>query len=101
MHAPGKGMSSSALPYVRKAPNWLRLSKDEIVDSIMKLSKKGYRPSAIGVQIRDQYGVSQSKYVTGNKILRVLKAQGMAPEIPEDLYRLLKNTFKVFIYRLK
>ena len=35
MHAPGKGMSSSALPYVRKAPTWLRLSKDEIVDSII------------------------------------------------------------------
>lgn len=95
MHAPGKGMSSSALPYVRKAPNWLRLSKDEIVDSIMKLSKKGYRPSAIGVQIRDQYGVSQSKYVTGNKILRVLKAQGMAPEIPEDLYFLIKKAVSV------
>merc|ERR1712150_319505 len=91
MHAPGKGMSSSALPYVRKAPTWLRLSKDEIVESIIKLSKKGYRPSAIGVQIRDQYGVSQSKYVTGNKILRVLKAQGMAPEIPEDLYFLIKK----------
>merc|ERR1712008_99409 len=95
MHAPGKGMSSSALPYVRKAPNWLRLSKDEIVDSIMKLSKKGYRPSAIGVQIRDQYGVSQSKYVTGNKILRVLKAQGMAPEIREDLYFLIKKAVTV------
>merc|ERR1712130_729003 len=75
MHAPGKGMSSSALPYVRKAPTWLRLSKDEIVESIIKLSKKGYRPSAIGVQIRDQYGVSQSKYVTGNKILRVLTSR--------------------------
>ena len=43
-------------------------------------------PSAIGVQIRDQYGVSQSKYVTGNKVLRILKAQGMSPELPEDLY---------------
>merc|ERR1712233_278518 len=52
MHAPGKGMSSSALPYVRKAPTWLRLSKDEIVESIIKLSKKGYRPSAIGFPIR-------------------------------------------------
>merc|ERR1739847_88513 len=95
MHAPGKGISSSALPYVRKAPNWLRMSKDDIVDSIIKLSKKGYRPSAIGVQIRDQYGVSQSKYVTGNKILRVLKAQGMAPEIPEDLYFLIKKAVTV------
>merc|ERR1712154_200059 len=91
MHAPGKGISSSALPYVRKAPNWLRMSKDDIVDSIIKLSKKGYRPSAIGVQIRDQYGVSQSKYVTGNKILRVLKANGLTPDLPEDLYFLIKK----------
>merc|ERR1711881_619966 len=91
MHAPGKGMSSSALPYVRKAPNWLRMSKDDIVDSIVKLAKKGYRPSAIGVQIRDQYGVSQSKYVTGNKILRILRAQGMSPDLPEDLYFLIKK----------
>merc|ERR1739848_639193 len=91
MHAPGKGMASSAVPYVRKAPNWLRMSKEEIVDSIVKLSKKGYRPSAIGVHIRDQYGVAQSKYVTGNKILRVLKAQGLAPDLPEDLYFLIKK----------
>merc|ERR1712080_168995 len=91
MHAPGKGMASSAVPYVLKAPTWLRMSKEEIVDSIVKLSKKGYRPSAIGVHIRDQYGVSQSKYVTGNKILRVLKAQGLAPDLPEDLYFLIKK----------
>merc|ERR1712048_656248 len=78
-------MSSSALPYVRKAPTWLRMSKDDIIDSIVKLAKKGYRPSAIGVQIRDQYGVSQSKYVTGNKVLRILKAQGMSPESPDWL----------------
>merc|ERR1739845_336031 len=91
MHAPGKGMASSAVPYVRKAPTWLRMSKEEIVDSIVKLSKKGYRPSAIGVHIRDQYGVAQSKYVTGNKILRVLKAQGLAPDLPEDLYFLIKK----------
>ena len=40
MHAPGKGMASSAIPYVRKAPNWLRLSKDDIVDSIIKGSSE-------------------------------------------------------------
>merc|ERR1712036_164972 len=69
MHAPGKGMSSSALPFVRKAPTWLRMSKDDIVDAIVKLSK----------------------YVTGNKILRVLKAQGIQPDLPEDLYFLIKK----------
>merc|ERR1712018_434195 len=91
MHAPGKGIASSALPYVRKAPTWQRLSKEEIIDSMVKLAKKGYRPSAIGVQIRDQHGVAQSKYVTGNKVLRILKSQGMTPEIPEDLFFLIKK----------
>lgn len=28
---------------------------------------------------------------TGNKILRILKSQGVAPEIPEDLYMLIKK----------
>merc|ERR1712060_868810 len=70
---------------------WLRMSKDDIIESIVKLSKKGFRPSAIGVHIRDQYGVSQSKYVTGNKILRVLKANGLSPDLPEDLYFLIKK----------
>merc|ERR1711994_63119 len=91
MHAPGKGMSSSALPYVRKSPTWLRLTSDEVKDTIVKLAKKGFRPSSIGVQIRDQYGVAQSKYVTGAKILRVLKAEGMNPDLPEDLYFLIKK----------
>merc|ERR1712165_369124 len=91
MHAPGKGIAASALPYVRKAANWQRLSKEDIVDSMIKLAKKGYRPSAIGVQVRDQHGIAQSKYVTGSKVLRVLKANGMAPELPEDLYFLIKK----------
>ena len=91
MHAPGKGMSSSALPYVRKAPNWQRQTKSDIVDTILKLSKRGMRPSAIGVMIRDQHGVAQSKYVTGSKILRVLKAHGQKPDLPEDLYFLIRK----------
>lgn len=58
--------------------------------------------------LRDSYGVGQIKSVTGNKILRILKSQGMrllcsvgwtstylcaglAPEIPEDLYQLIKK----------
>lgn len=60
--------------------------------------------------LRDSYGVGQVKSVTGNKILRILKSQGMlganrrvhcrsqlrrhtglAPEIPEDLYQLIKK----------
>jgi len=93
MHAPGKGMASSALPYVRKAPNWSKnkVQKSEVVSSILKLQKMGLRPSAIGVHLRDQMGISQSKYITGNKILRILKANGVSVDLPEDLYFLIKK----------
>ena len=35
------------------------------------------------------------KSVTGNKILRILKKNGLAPEIPEDLYELIKKAVAV------
>merc|ERR1712200_167263 len=72
MHAPGKGISSSAIPYRRSVPSWQKQSAEEIKDVIYKLAKKGYKPSLIGVHLRDTYGVGKSHYLTGSKILRVL-----------------------------
>ncbi|KAF9993405.1 ribosomal 40S subunit protein S13, partial [Entomortierella chlamydospora] len=40
-------------------------------------------------------GIAQVKNVTGNKILRILKSNGLAPEIPEDLYHLIKKAVAV------
>jgi hypothetical protein len=34
---------------------------------------------------------AQVASVTGSKILRVLKSHGLAPEIPEDLYHMIKK----------
>ncbi|KAJ3397372.1 ribosomal 40S subunit protein S13 [Lobulomyces angularis] len=95
MHAPGKGISSSALPYRRTPPSWLKTTPEEVVDSICKLAKKGLAPSQIGVILRDSHGIAQVKNVTGNKILRILKTNGLAPEIPEDLYCLIKKAVSV------
>ena len=83
MHAPGKGISQSALPYRRSVPNWLKLSNDEVREQIFKLAKKGLTPSQIGVILRDSHGVAQVRHVTGNKILRILKSKGLAPDLPE------------------
>ena len=33
--------------------------------------------------------------MTGNKILRILKSKGLAPEIPEDLYYLIKKAVNI------
>eukprot|EP00878_Enallax_costatus_P000353 GHUV01000437.1.p1 GENE.GHUV01000437.1~~GHUV01000437.1.p1 ORF type:complete len:152 (+),score=50.01 GHUV01000437.1:87-542(+) len=91
MHSKGKGMSSSALPYKRTPPSWCKTSSTEVTDHICKLAKKGMTPSQIGVLLRDSHGIPQVTSVTGSKVLRILKGAGLAPEIPEDLYFLIKK----------
>uniref|UniRef100_A0A674AKX8 Small ribosomal subunit protein uS15 n=1 Tax=Salmo trutta TaxID=8032 RepID=A0A674AKX8_SALTR len=95
MHAPGKGLSQSALPYRRSVPTWLKLASDDVKEQIFKLAKKGLTPSQIGVILRDSHGVAQVRFVTGNKILRILKTKGLAPDLPEDLYHLIKKAVAV------
>lgn len=58
-------------------------------------TKKGLTPSQIGVILRDSHGVAQVRFVTGNKILRILKSKGLAPDLPEDLYHLIKKAVAV------
>jgi small subunit ribosomal protein S13e len=52
-------------------------------------------PSQIGVILRDSHGIAQVKSVSGQKIVRILKANGLAPDIPEDLYMLIKKAVQV------
>merc|ERR1711935_1255207 len=94
-HAPGKGISKSARPYKRTPPSWLKISAADVEEHICKLAKKGLTPSQIGVILRDSNGIAQVKSVTGQKIVRLLKANGLAPEIPEDLYMLIKKAVQV------
>jgi len=87
---------------------WLKLTADDVKEQIYKLAKKGLTPSQIGqckmrhvifmlqikerdwglnltcwsfqigVILRDSHGVAQVRYITGNKILRILKAKGIS-----------------------
>jgi len=91
MHSKGKGISASAMPYSRQAPAWLKATPDQVAEQIMKLAKRGATPSQIGVVLRDSHGIAQVKIVTGSKILRILRKNGLAPEVPEDLYMLIKK----------
>ncbi|KAK8561049.1 hypothetical protein V6N13_026478 [Hibiscus sabdariffa] len=95
MHSRGKGISASALPYKRTPPSWLKISSQDVEENICKFAKKGLTPSQIGVILRDSHGIAQVKSVTGSKILRILKAHGLAPEIPEDLYHLIKKAVAI------
>ena len=95
MHSNGKGIAKSSLPYKRTPPSWLKATPAQVEDHVCKLAKKGLTPSQIGVLLRDSNGIAQVKSVTGNKILRLLKKNGLAPEIPEDLYMLIKKAVAV------
>uniref|UniRef100_A0A915MIW5 Ribosomal protein S13/S15 N-terminal domain-containing protein n=1 Tax=Meloidogyne javanica TaxID=6303 RepID=A0A915MIW5_MELJA len=53
MHNPGKGISRSALPYRRSVPTWQKLTSQDVEEQIVKLARKGLRPSQIGVILRD------------------------------------------------
>jgi small subunit ribosomal protein S13e len=84
-------MSASALPYRRSAPSWAKATPTEVTDQIKKLARKGLTPSQIGVLLRDQHGVPQVASITGSKVLRILKANGLSPDVPEDLYHMIKK----------
>jgi small subunit ribosomal protein S13e len=91
MYGSGKGISKSSMPYKKVPPRWLNIDPNDVVKHIETLAKKGYKPSQIGIILRDTYAIPQSRLLTGAKILRILKKKGIAPEIPEDLYHLMRR----------
>merc|ERR1712080_565929 len=95
MHSKGKGIARRSLPYKRTPPSWVKVSASDTVKEICNMAKKGYPPSQIGVVLRDSHGIPQVKMIAGNKIVRILRAQGLAPSLPEDLYCLIKKAVAV------
>ncbi|KAG9393817.1 Ribosomal protein S15 [Carpediemonas membranifera] len=95
MHSNGKGVAQSAIPYNRSAPEWAKMTTEELNTIIAGMARKGVNPSRIGTILRDQHGVGQIHAVTGNKIVRMLRSQGLAPEIPEDLYMMIKRAVSI------
>ena len=95
LHSPGKGISSSTCPYRRSAPHWLQLTSENCVQMICDYAKKGVRPSQIGALLRDRSGVGMVRSVTGVKVNRILRANGLSPQLPEELYYLIKKATNV------
>ena len=49
MHSGGKGIASSALPYKRAPPTWLKQTPQQVEELICKLAKKGLTPSQVSI----------------------------------------------------
>lgn len=95
MHSRKRGSSRSRPPMVTKAPEWSDISKEELEKTIIKLHDTGMSPSLIGLTLRDQYGVPNSKLVLGISVSSFLKDNNALGDIPEDLTNLMRKAIHV------
>ena len=86
-----KGRSHSIRPVSKRPPVWCRYKPEEVEAFVIKLAKEGHPPSRIGVLLRDQYGIPLAKHILGKSVSQILREQGLAPSLPEDLENLLKK----------
>jgi small subunit ribosomal protein S15 len=70
-------------------------SQDEIVATVAKLSKEGLAPSQIGLRLRDDFGIPNTKTFLGKTITGVLEESKSGSPIPEDLGRLVERAAKL------
>jgi small subunit ribosomal protein S15 len=86
IHARRKGKSGSTKPIDRKEhPDWSSLNTREVESHVIDLAKQGKSTSEIGMILRDQFAVPDVKIATGKNISKILNANDLKPEIPEDL----------------
>jgi len=98
IYSRSRGKAGSKKPLVFNKPTWLRYSEKEINMLILKLAKDELTPSQIGLVLRDKYGVPDVKNILGKSITDILKDKKMLPELPEDLYALLKRALVIITH---
>ena len=122
MHSNGKGISSSALPFRRQPPKWITLSPAAVVELIVKLAKKGtihileltLMPFQVLPPVKsvspweintvflksDSWPAERSSESLRRTVGEIMKkvliiSTGCAPQIPEDLYNLIKKAVSI------
>lgn len=91
LHSKSKGKSKSCKPYNSQYPDYITKSKEEIIQLIINLAKKGIKPAQIGNILRDEEGIGRITDVTHKTLLQILKENEVNPKIPEDLDNLVKK----------
>jgi small subunit ribosomal protein S15 len=74
-------------------------SADEVESLVLQLREEGLKPSRIGNQLRDEYGVYSTKEVTGKKITEILAENDKSLDLPEDLHSLIVKAAKLREHR--
>lgn len=95
LHSGMKGKSGSKRPPRIKKPDWVTYSAEEVEQLIVQFGKKGETSSAIGLKLRDQYGIPLVKAITGKKIGQILKEHDITTPLPEDMTALIKKALNI------
>ena len=91
LHAHRKGKSGSTKPFLKANPEWVSIEKAELEDTIFRLHQEGLAAAAIGIRLRDGYGVPSVRLATGKSVHDILKSKGAKFALPEDLAGLIKR----------
>ena len=95
LHSRKKGKSGSTRPPRLEKPVWIERSAEEVENLVVKLAKKGYSKSIIGIILRDSYGIPLVKIVSGKKISQILEENEIEFSLPEDLTNLVKKALNI------
>ena len=91
LHAHRKGQSGSTRPFLKANPAWVGMEKSEIEDTILRLHQEGLSAAAIGIRLRDAFGVPSVRLATGRSVHQILRSKGAKFAVPEDLASLVKR----------
>lgn len=95
MHSRSKGQAGSKKPVKKSVPSWNMRKAKEIELLIVKLAKEGFRPSDIGMHLRDTYGIPSVKLLTQKSITQILGEKRLTGQIPEDLFALMRRAILI------
>jgi len=91
LHAKRKGKSGSTRPFLKANPEWVAMERAEIEETILRLHQEGLTTAAIGIRLRDSYGVPSVRLATGKSMSQILTEKNIKFATPEDLSSLIKR----------
>jgi len=100
MHSRKKGRHGSKKPMQKIAP-WVGYNQKEIEEIVLKLQRQGLQSAKIGLILRDQYGIPSTRVSANKKATKIMKENKVYPELPEDMFNLLKKAVNLRMHLQK
>ena len=91
LHAHRRGKSGSTRPFLRANPEWVSVEKADLEETIFRLHQEGLSAAAIGIRLRDAFGVPSVRLATGRSLTQILRSKGAKFALPEDLSSLIRR----------